>query len=612
MGRVVFGAGWFEPSRDIQSARTRGSRYESPAAGGRHRDQRYVAGLTYCSDAVVGTIQQVIGAKLGSYEVVSKIGEGGMGTVYLAKHHLLGRKAAVKVLLPELCRKKDVIERFFNEARAATLIQHGGIVDVFDFGVAGDDSAYLVMEFLDGESLSDRMARLGKMPQADAVRLGRQAASALAAAHREGIIHRDLKPDNIFIVPDSEVAGGERIKILDFGIAKLTSEDPASSKRTRTGMIMGTPDYMSPEQCLGAGGDFDGRVDVYALGCVIYQMLCGRPPFAGAGSGEVIAKHIYESPPPPRTHAYQISEALESLILTCLAKDPNERFGSMDALVGAFDNLSHRRLASVSDALPPTAETVVADPAAVRTPPAAEPTGGAAPRGPGAVATTLRGSTGEVESRAETAASHASRRKPFAVMGAIAVVIGGISAVAIAFIGSGEGGDEVAAAGSAEHAEPDESAKADAGVQAEAEFDGAPSPEPEKVVFDIQSEPAGAVVQDDSGALVGVTPLEIEVEKDGEITVFTVRAPHYEEAEIELVADEDREKQLALEREPGADPDSSPARAQRQAPATQRRDRPAPREQTDADRREEAEQPDEEGDEGEEGKADLDPFGSPR
>ena len=204
----------------------------------------------------------LIGQTLGSYKIVEQLGEGGMGIVYTARHPLIGRTAAVKVLLPEFSNDKEVTERFFNEARAATLIKHPGIVDIFDYGYAGDGSAYIVMEFLDGSSLSDRIDAAGQMAERDVFRLCRQAASALSAAHKAGIVHRDLKPDNIFIVPDGEVVGGERIKVLDFGIAKL-SGDAGGITKTRTGAVMGSPLYMSPEQCRGAA-EVDVRADVYS------------------------------------------------------------------------------------------------------------------------------------------------------------------------------------------------------------------------------------------------------------------------------------------------------------------------------------------------------------
>src|SRR5678815_1043091 len=180
--------------------------------------------------------------QIGAYRIQRKLGEGGMGAVYLAEHALLGRQAAIKVLLPALSAQQEVVNRFFNEARSTTSIADPGIVQVFDFGYHTDGSAYIVMEFLDGEALDRRLARLGRLPVAEALRMCRQIASSLAAAHAQGIIHRDLKPENIFLVPDGEVSSGERSKILDFGIAKLSDNNPGKIK-THTGALMGTPFY---------------------------------------------------------------------------------------------------------------------------------------------------------------------------------------------------------------------------------------------------------------------------------------------------------------------------------------------------------------------------------
>jgi len=263
---------------------------------------------------------------LGPYRIVSKIGEGGMGAVYLAEHTLLGRRAAIKVLLPALSSQREVVDRFFNEARATTSITDPGIVQVFDFGFAEDQSAFIVMELLDGESLDTRMQR-GTISVADALRLTRQIAGSLAAAHARGIVHRDLKPDNIFIVRDAEAQNGERPKILDFGIAKLTN-DGGDRTRTRTGMVMGTPIYMSPEQCRGAG-TVDHRSDIYSLGCVLFHLVAGRPPFDYEGVGEIISAHLREPAPAPSTFAKGLPRAVDELVLACLAKNPDDRFGSM-------------------------------------------------------------------------------------------------------------------------------------------------------------------------------------------------------------------------------------------------------------------------------------------
>ncbi|MCA9677254.1 MAG: serine/threonine protein kinase, partial [Myxococcales bacterium] len=271
----------------------------------------------------------MIGTSLGSYTIERELGRGGMGAVYVGVHTLLGRRAAVKVLLPELSRNQDIVQRFFNEARAATAIRHAGIVEIYDFGFSADGSAFIVMEYLDGESLSARMRRDGRLDLLFALGVARQAAAALGAAHRAGIVHRDLKPDNVYLVPDPEIALGVRVKLLDFGIAKLVADQGVGLARTHTGAIMGTPWYMSPEQCKGAG-QVDARSDVYALGCMLFEMVCGRVPFVGEGAGEIIAAHIHVPPPAPSSLAPGLPPAVEAVILHLLAKAPDDRPATAD------------------------------------------------------------------------------------------------------------------------------------------------------------------------------------------------------------------------------------------------------------------------------------------
>jgi len=277
------------------------------------------------------------GTTIGQYRVVRKIGEGGMGAVYLAQHALLGRNAAIKLLLPALSSQREVVERFFNEARATTAISDPGIVQVFDFGFHTDGSAYIVMELLEGESLEARLQR-GPIAVVDALKITRQVASSLAAAHAKGIVHRDLKPDNLFMVRDPEAQGGERPKILDFGIAKLTSDAPDRS-RTRTGTLLGTPIYMSPEQCRGSGL-VDHRSDIYSLGCVAYHLICGRPPFDFEGIGEIISAHLREAPVPPSQ--FGAPPAVDEIVLRCLEKQADQRYQSMTELRGACEALLAR------------------------------------------------------------------------------------------------------------------------------------------------------------------------------------------------------------------------------------------------------------------------------
>ena len=188
-----------------------------------------------------------LGQRIGNYRLVRLLGEGGMGMVFDAQNDSVGGRVAIKILRADVASRPDVVTRFFNEARAANAIDHPGIVRIFDSGFTQNGAAYLAMEFLSGEPLRTRIARGGPILLDEILRIGRQVASALHAAHRVGIIHRDLKPDNLMLVPDPELQGGTRIKILDFGIAKIAESSGVSVARTRTNILMGTPKYMSPE-----------------------------------------------------------------------------------------------------------------------------------------------------------------------------------------------------------------------------------------------------------------------------------------------------------------------------------------------------------------------------
>jgi len=258
-----------------------------------------------------------------------------MGTVYLAEHTQLGRRAALKVLHPMLSVRDEFVTRFFNEARAASAISDAGIVQIFDVGRHVDGCAYIVMELLEGEPLDRRLRRIGALQLHDAVRIIRQVANSLGAAHARNIVHRDIKPENIFMVPDAEVIGGERAKLLDFGIAKLVGD---SQFKTNTSAVMGTPAFMSPEQCRGAGR-VDARSDVYSLGCVLFTLISGRPVFEADGGGEVIAMHLRETPPRLSTRVRNVPPALDELIARCLEKDPARRFSTASALAVAVTDV---------------------------------------------------------------------------------------------------------------------------------------------------------------------------------------------------------------------------------------------------------------------------------
>ncbi len=271
--------------------------------------------------------------RIGGYRLGRKLGEGGMGAVYLAEHELLGRHAAIKLLHDRYAHRDEIVERFFNEARAATAIADQGIVQVFDFGQQ-DGRVYIVMELLEGEMLDARLDRLGRLPVSDVLRLSRQLALSLYAAHQRGVVHRDLKPENIVIINDTEAAGGERTKILDFGIAKLLDTDK-SRLHTQTGLMMGTPHYMSPEQCRGASS-VDHRADIYSLGCLMFRLLTGETVFAGEGAGDLVVSHVTETPRAPSSLA-PVPPNVDAIVARCLAKSAYDRFPNMRQLALEID-----------------------------------------------------------------------------------------------------------------------------------------------------------------------------------------------------------------------------------------------------------------------------------
>ena len=271
----------------------------------------------------------MVGQTLGSYRIVSEIGKGGMGVVYLAEHALLGRKAAVKLLRSDVAGEQ--VERFFNEAKAAATLHHPGLVEVFDFGHHTDGRGFIVMEFLVGESLAERLERDPRLPVPIACTIARHVANALAVAHNEGIIHRDLKPGNIFLVPDAESPAGVRTKVLDFGIAKLARNTDARSVKTHSGAVIGTPRYMSPEQCKNAR-EVDGRADIYSLGCILFEMLLGVAPFDYDSWAELVSAHLHETPPRPSELDPAIPADVETLVMKMLSKLPQDRHRSMEEL----------------------------------------------------------------------------------------------------------------------------------------------------------------------------------------------------------------------------------------------------------------------------------------
>jgi serine/threonine-protein kinase len=260
------------------------------------------------------------GLMVGEYRVERKLGEGAMGVVYGATHPLIGKQAAIKVISQALSASREAVERFVQEARAVNQIGHPNIVDIFSFGLLEDGRSYFVMELLKGRSLDERL-RQGKPTLHETLEMLEQACRALEAAHGKGIIHRDLKPANVFLVELRDEP--PIVKLVDFGLAKLARGDDARVERTQTGVMMGTPLYIAPEQARGK--PVDGRSDIYALGVMAYEMVLGQVPFLGDSVVDIIFKHINEPPPPPRSLWPEIPEPLEQLLLAMLAKDPAAR-----------------------------------------------------------------------------------------------------------------------------------------------------------------------------------------------------------------------------------------------------------------------------------------------
>jgi hypothetical protein len=265
----------------------------------------------------------------GRYQLGSLLGAGGMARVYVATDRVLERQVAVKVLSPSDAQDPVFVERFRREARAAARLSHPNIVAVFDSG-SDADQPYLVMEYVPGQSLAQLLARQGRLAPRRAVELAIQVCAALAAAHAQGLVHRDIKPANVLVSPDGQV------QVSDFGIVKAA----AATTLTGTGTVLGTAAYLSPEQA--QGGPVDARSDLYGLGCVLYELLCGSPPFGSGADRSPVAvatRHVSEPPEPPSARNPQVDPALEAVVLTALAKDPAQRYQSAVELQHALERV---------------------------------------------------------------------------------------------------------------------------------------------------------------------------------------------------------------------------------------------------------------------------------
>jgi serine/threonine protein kinase len=305
----------------------------------------------------------------GRYYVQSKLGEGGMGVVFAARHAVIERPLAIKVLKREATRDAATIKRFVQEAQAASRIGHPNIVDVTDFGTTSEGLTYSVMELISGTTLAKTIKAAAPFPAERAVRIAIQIARALGAAHDKGIVHRDLKPENVFLVDRD--GRPDFVKIVDFGIAKVQplQGKPDGPRLTKSGAVFGTPEYMAPEQAAGRS-DTDHRVDIYALGTILYQMLVGRVPHKGGSMVRTIAMQMLDPITPPSQIDPNVPRSLEAIVMKALAKNRDERYQKMSELLTALDSIARELVSAASPTL------------ALPQPPGADPEAATEPPGP--------------------------------------------------------------------------------------------------------------------------------------------------------------------------------------------------------------------------------------
>ncbi|HTA19332.1 MAG TPA: serine/threonine-protein kinase, partial [Polyangia bacterium] len=359
----------------------------------------------------------------GRYTIEREIGRGGMGAVYEGVHLRLNRRVAVKLMARELATNTEALARFRREAEVTSQLGHPHIVQVFDFGEAPSGEPYLVMEFLEGEDLEGRLRRAGRLSAGTAAHIIKQIASALAATHGKGIVHRDLKPANVFVL----AVEGETdfVKVVDFGISKVKA---ATTRLTAAAAVMGTPNYMSPEQAAGRVDEIDGATDQWALACIAYELLAGRPPFVGDNIASLLYQVVHEAPSPLAAHALGLPAGVDAVLTRALAKKPGERFESVAAFSRAFESAAAGVVATAPVVAPaPAALAVAATGLAGTYAPVASP--------PKAAETTFSAAAGEA--LATRAPTSSDRRWRGIGIGAFAVAAIALGAVVVTRSGGG-------------------------------------------------------------------------------------------------------------------------------------------------------------------------------
>ncbi len=509
----------------------------------------------------------VAGQSFGNFQVVRLLGEGGFGEVYEAENPFLQRRAAIKVLHTGMVQDPELVRRFLNEARSASAIRHPNIIDVFDAGVTPEGEPYILMEFLEGDSLQKVLLERGRIPLRTVQEITRQAGSALSAAHAAGIVHRDLKPENLFLIPDEGMPMGFRMKVLDFGIAKVKHRDDQNSTlKTQAGLLMGSPSYMSPEQCRDSS-DVDLRSDIYSLAIMVYEMLAGVPPFASKSATEMLVMQITAEPPPLQRQVPNLPDYVDQAVMRALAKDRELRYGSVDyfvgALLGTYPALTAQGNASaeVAGLDGPSRESMYSTHGfGHQRTPAPVPVGNFASRvglTPGPVPsptiTTLSHATGETGATLSPSDSDLGldmvkpRRWP------LLLVLGAAVAAAVLFLFFRPAGPPLASVPMGQPA-PQKAPVPSATVEA-----------PATVLVRIQSSPPGANVLDGKDQRVlGITPLQKSYPQGKGSVGVTLRLAGYEDKSIAIALDGSSSTSVALDRTQSAAPQAAkkPARGE--------------------------------------------------
>jgi serine/threonine protein kinase len=531
-------------------------------------------------DAVVEApaeeVDELIGRSIGSYIITKPLGKGGMGAVYAAEHPVIGSKVAIKFLHAQYATDKKIVDRFFNEARAVNVIGHDNILKIIDLNVTDDNRHYFIMEFLVGRALQKLVEDGEPTPLEITGPIMLQFCEALEAAHSHKIYHRDIKPDNVYLI----VHKGRKnfVKVVDFGIAKLTGEGN-STGQTQTGMVMGTPAYMSPEQAGGMTSRIDARSDIYSTGVLMFHMATGKLPFPGSSFGEVLIGHLQLPPPNPRDLNPAVPEAYEKVILKALAKQQEARQQTMKEL--------HDEIKAVMDSLGISAELPVATEEDIAQQEKAKTKGGKSEGVKNATAIaaarakTQSGNT--QQGRASQPAMNTPPVQQTIAMGppiqaapppSNAGLIGGIAVLVILLIGGvvgfamhqqGKAAEAQIAAAREREAqqremqEKERLAREERERQKKEEEEKARNAKPPTKVMVI-SDPLGASVQADwkaadgsDNSKLGTTPFEFTVPKDSKVK-FVFKKGAYLDYTTEMIADEPKSVTGKLVADPRAAP----------------------------------------------------------